>query len=518
MANQPPRSPQGRPPQGPRRRSPQVRPGRPSGSPRPVSRQPDGKMPARQLPTSQPRHHDSRPNGRLLYLIGAIVLGVLGLKFLLQRMPSGELGESANTGGSLIPKILTPKAPEPPPFQPLAVDESNVDPAVQAVVDNYVSQLGGVGFDQAQQGVWVQRGDRLLAQHEGKTRLPAASLTKLATTLLSVDRWEPDYKFITRIGVNGPVENGVVKGDLVVVGGGDPLFVWESAIAIGNSLNQLGITRVEGNLIVGGVFVMNFERDRPYAGNLFREGMDSANWSWPPAEQFKTFPEGTPQPQVTITGQTLIVESVEPASVEILAEHHSLPMQELLKRMNMYSNNIMAELLADLLGGAPALAEKTVALTGVGPDEVQFINGSGLGQENQTSPRTSCRMLDVIGQKLEPHGLGLKDVLPIVPEDKGTLEDRRLPSGLIGKTGTLSDVSNLAGMLPVAGQPVMYLDQPDAVCFAVQNRGTDLNYFYDQQEVVIGEFKRVTEGQGQNTVSLRPLSPPALPQAASQNP
>ncbi len=490
MANQPPRPPQGRPPRpaGPPRSN-----GRPGGNPNPVQRS------QRNLPTSQPRRHDSRPSGKLFYLIGAIVLGVFGLKLGLQRIPSSEA-----PSGSLLPPFIAPKEPEPPPFQPIAVNETNLDPEVQAVVDAYVNRLGSIGFDQAKQGVWVQRGDRLLAQHEGKTRLPAASLTKLATTLLAVDRWEPDYKFITRIGVNGPIEGGVVKGDLFVVGGGDPLFVWESAIAIGNSLNQLGISRVEGNLIVGGVFVMNFERDRPYAGNLFREGLDSANWPWQAAEQFKTFPAGSPQPQVTITGQTLVVESIDPASVEILAEHHSLPMQELLKRMNMYSNNIMAELLADLLGGAPALESQTVALTQVEPEEVQFINGSGLGRENQTSPRTSCRMLDVIGQKLEPHNLGLKDVLPIVPNDKGTLEDRRLPTGLIGKTGTLSDVSNLAGMLPLAGQPVMYLDQPEAVCFAVQNRGTDLNYFYDQQEVVIGDLKAVTEAPQPESISQTP--------------
>lgn len=442
----------------------------------------------RRTQSIDPRYNP-RPNGSFLLLILAIAGGLLGLRFLLQRLPQvASRGEGSQPS---LPILQAP--PAPPPFQPLAVNVSNPDPAVQQVVDDYVSRLAGVGFDSLQQGVWVQQGDRLLAEHEGNTPLPAASLTKLATTLLAVDKWEPDYKFITRVGVNGPIEAGVVKGDLILVGGGDPMFVWESAIALGNSLNQLGITRVEGNLIVGGVFAMNFERDRPYAAGLFREGLDSANWPWQAVEQYQTLPEGTPMPQVTIQGQTLITEAIDPASVQVLAEHHSLPMQELLKRMNMYSNNIMAELLADLLGGAPALEQQTIALAQLEPGEVQFINGSGLGQENQMSPRASCRVLDVIGQKLEPHGLGLKDVLPIVPQDKGTLEDRKLPSGLIGKTGTLSDVSNLAGMLPVAGLPALYVEQPQAICFAVQNRGGDLNYFYDQQEVVVGAIKAKTD-------------------------
>jgi len=40
----------------------------------------------------------------------------------------------------------------------------------------------------------------------------------------------------------------VLQGDLIITGSGDPFLVWEEVIALGNSLNQLGIKRVTGNL------------------------------------------------------------------------------------------------------------------------------------------------------------------------------------------------------------------------------------------------------------------------------
>lgn len=379
------------------------------------------------------------------------------------------------------------------------------------MVQDYVTRLTGTGLEAARQGVWVQSGDRLLAQHEGTKPLPAASLTKLATTLLALEKWRPDYKFITRVGVTGPIQDGVLNGDLVFFGGADPMFVWESAVAVGNSLNQLGIREVTGNLVVDGVFVMNFERDRDYAAELLRQGLDSASWGPEVTAQYSQLPPGTPKPQVKIRGQALVLEGFDKSSATIVAEHHSFQLQELLKRMNMYSNNIMAELLADLLGGAAAMEKGVVMQTGVGPEEVKFINGSGLGEENLISPRATCRVMDVIGNQLKPHGLGLKDVLPIVPVDQGTLHDRALPAGLIGKTGTLATVSNLAGVLPLGAEPALSLEQPNSVCFAIQNYGADLDYFYQQQEAVIQELNVAKPGAA--TVS----GVPANAQAVFQN-
>jgi len=44
-------------------------------------------------------------------------------------------------------------------------------------------------------------------------------------------------------------------------------FVWEE-IALGNSLNQLGIKRVTGNLVITSNFAMNYKFNPSVAGQL----------------------------------------------------------------------------------------------------------------------------------------------------------------------------------------------------------------------------------------------------------
>jgi serine-type D-Ala-D-Ala carboxypeptidase/endopeptidase (penicillin-binding protein 4) len=420
---------------------------------------------------------------RCLYPIVAVGVGLLGIKLLIGNPSHSAMGTSHGRTPSI------PLIPPKPPTQADAINETQPDLQFQKVVDQYVDRLTQAGFDPKQQGVWVQTGDRMLAQHEGSTRLPAASLTKLATTLLSLDRWKTDHHFITRIAASGPIENGVLKGDLLVMGGGDPLFTWESAIDLGNQLNQLGLKKVEGRLVLGGVFAMNFERDRAVTAELLRQGIDNNIWDWRAVEAHQGLPKGTPKPSLEIQGSVAIDPTMNLPTQGTLLAYQSKPLLKVLKKMNMYSNNDMAQLLVDLLGGPKVMEKRVAELAAVPATEVQFINGSGLGQENQLSPRAVCRVLDVIGKQLQPAGVGLKDVLPIFPIDEGTLKHRRLPPGLIGKTGTLNTVSNLAGAMTISTDPARSIKDPTTLCFALQNQGWDLDFFYGQQEAVLSALK-----------------------------
>lgn len=417
------------------------------------------------------------------YVGGAIAL------VLIVNLMTGCIGQRKTP--AIADGLEAPSPTETPtPVVGVAVpvQEGQPDAKVQAIVKAYIQRLSNAGIDPSQQGVWVQSGDRLLAQYNGKTRLPAASLTKLATSLFALDRWSPDYRFVTRVAYQGELKAGVLTGDLLIKGGSDPLYVWESAIVLGNRLNQLGIRKVTGRLIIDGIFTMNFERDRAKAGALLKQGLNASDWNWEAAEQFKGLPKGTLQPMVAIQGP-VVVAPIDLGSANLIVEQQSQPLLVLLKQMNMYSNNIMAEQLADLLGGAALMAKRTSELANVPAQEVQFINGSGLGHDNQLSPRTSCQILDSLGQLLAQHGHHLYEILPIVPRDKGTLEDRRLPTGLIGKTGTLADISNLSGVIPPTTAPAQTVRDTNALCFAIQNYSGDLELLYQQQEVLTGALK-----------------------------
>ncbi len=316
------------------------------------------------------------------------------------------------------------------------------------------------------QGIWMQSGPMLMANHQGTTPLPAASLTKIATSLVALKTWGPDHQFDTLVSVTGPMVNGVVQGDLVITAGGDPMFVWEEAIALGNTLNKMGIKQVKGNLVISGNFAMNFQRQPMLAGLLLKQTLNSATWGRPANYIHSIMPKGTPKPKVVITGAVKFQAQPNPRQT-LLVRHRSLPLKQLIKEMNVYSNNEMAEMLAESVGGAAVVQSTAAYLARVPQSEIQLINGSGLGTENRISPRAACSMLMAIQGEASTHQLNLADLFPTSGFDRrGTLHARHLPSATVIKTGTLRDVSALAGVMPTRDRGLVW--------FAIINRGTNV--------------------------------------------
>ncbi|MDX2272104.1 MAG: D-alanyl-D-alanine carboxypeptidase [Cyanobacteriota bacterium] len=335
----------------------------------------------------------------------------------------------------------------------------------QSQVTTYLNQLAAQGIPTTQQGIWIQANDQVLVDHQGRIPLPAASLTKVATSLASLVSLGSDYRFITTLSANGSVAKGVLQGDLLVQGSADPFFVWEDAIAVGNALNQLGIRQVTGNLVVVGSFYMNFFPDPKKSGSLLQQGLNSQLWPPEAAAQFQTLPSSTPRPQVEILGSVQWAASPQKAARPLL-QHASLPLVELVKRMNLYSNNLMADMLADHLGGAAAVAQIVAQQTGLPTDEIQLVNGSGLGVDNRLSARAAVALFLALDRYLTAHDLTVADGFAVVGQDEGVLEKRLLPALLVAKSGTLNGVSTLAGALPTQNQGILW--------FAILNQGADL--------------------------------------------
>lgn len=362
---------------------------------------------------------------------------------------------------------------------PFIVPPDNPDPVTNAKVVGYVKLLAAQGSSMRSQGVWMQSGNTLLANYEGTVPLPAASLTKVATSLVALQTFGPEHEFITQIGATGPIQNGVLKGDLVVEGGQDPLFVWEEAIAVGNLLNQMGIKRVTGNLVIAGKFYMNFKTNPQMAGNMLKLGLNSKMWPKEAQTQYQSLPPGTPKPQVAINGSLKVLPQV-PSNVQPLVRHHSLPLAGLLKKMNQFSNNYMAEMLADAVGGAKVVAQKAAETARVPLAEIQLVNGSGLAPENRISPRAVCAMFRAIENYLQPKNMTVADVFAVVGKDEGILAKRPLPPLAVVKSGSLDTVSALAGALPTQKQGTIW--------FAIMNSGGSLEAFRTQQETLLKSF------------------------------
>ena len=357
------------------------------------------------------------------------------------------------------------------------------DPEAEAVVQEYLGGLSEEGLSPSGQGVWLQTGKYPIAKHQGSRLLPAASLTKIATTLAALNTWGPDHRFETLVGGTGPVKNGVLQGDLVVQGNGDPLFVWEEAIALGNTLQQLGIRQVKGNLVIIGEFAMNFETDPLTAGELLRQGLNAQFWPPEAWTQYGALPNNPAQPKIQIAGSVNVYPADTISRVSTwLIRHQSLSLAALLKAMNIYSNNAMAEMVADQVGGPRAVVNQVIALAEAPPSEIRLINGSGLGEENQISPRAVVNMLVAMQRSLQPHGLNVADLLPVAGQDVGTLIYRQLPTHAALKTGSLAQVSSLAGVFPTRDRGLVW--------FSIQNRGGDLEGLRAKQDKLLNTLQR----------------------------
>jgi serine-type D-Ala-D-Ala carboxypeptidase/endopeptidase (penicillin-binding protein 4) len=319
-----------------------------------------------------------------------------------------------------------------------------------------------------------------LGNYQGNIPVSAASLTKIATTLAVVGKLGIDRQFITRVFYTGSIQEGILEGDLIVEGNRDPFFVWEEAIALSNSLNQLGIREVKGNLLVNQQFYMNYQTEPLASGKLLQQGLQSFLWSSEIKQQFQALPIKIPRPQLTIKGEVKLINKIPP-SAQLLLEHQSLPLVEILKQMNIYSNNEMAQMLADIVGGASEVARYAIKITGVSTPEIQLINGSGLGIENRISPRAVAKMLMAVDHLLQPHHLGASDLFPVAGRDKiGTMKNRQIPDGIAIKTGTLNEVSALAGIIPLNGDRKIW--------FAVINSGWQVEQFRQQQDKLLQQL------------------------------
>ena len=87
-------------------------------------------------------------------------------------------------------------------------------------------------------------------------------------------------------------------------------------------------------------------------------------------------------------------------------------------------------------------------------------------------------MLIAINNLLKPHKLDVMNLFPVAGRDNvGTVEDRAIPAGTAVKTGTLNQVSALAG--------VIRLDQERRIWFSLINYGWQIEYFRKQQDLFL---------------------------------
>jgi D-alanyl-D-alanine carboxypeptidase/D-alanyl-D-alanine-endopeptidase (penicillin-binding protein 4) len=96
--------------------------------------------------------------------------------------------------------------------------------------------------------------------------LPPASCAKAITAMYALDRLGPGHAWVTRVLATGPVTGGVVQGDLVLAGTGDPTLTTDALGDMAARLAARGVTGVAGQFLVhaGGLpHLAEIDRDQP---------------------------------------------------------------------------------------------------------------------------------------------------------------------------------------------------------------------------------------------------------------
>lgn len=122
-------------------------------------------------------------------------------------------------------------------------------PSVAALVAD--AGLGGkVGFMVAD-----ARTGEVLEVRNPVRPMPPASVAKAVTGAYALSVFGAAHRFETRLMATGPVQNGVVQGDLILVGGADPTLDTDALSQMAKDLRAWGVTGITGAFRVNGTYI-----------------------------------------------------------------------------------------------------------------------------------------------------------------------------------------------------------------------------------------------------------------------
>jgi serine-type D-Ala-D-Ala carboxypeptidase/endopeptidase (penicillin-binding protein 4) len=350
------------------------------------------------------------------------------------------------------------------------------------------------------QGVLVETvdGRTVSAQSVDESFNPASAI-KLATALVALQSFGPRHRFTTAFWSDGSFDqnSGQIQGNLYVTGR-DPSFHYEHAVMVARQLNNLGIRKVSGDLVIAPGFTMNFGASAQGSGETLYDTLDSTLRS-SEAVRAWTYERTTlgdhlslqTSPSVAVMGEVRIGSAAPGARLRLT--HKSSKLTDVLKVLLCYSNNFMAERIGDSLGGTQAVAQQLRLRLGIPVEELQFASLSGLGV-NRVTPRAMMKVFRGLRAELQKHRLSASDIMPVAGIDPGTLEDRftgpAWQGSVIAKTGTL--IRTDGGASSLVGQ--MRTASGDVLLFVIMNQRGSVLRFRQNQDLLVMQIQNSRGG------------------------
>lgn len=330
-------------------------------------------------------------------------------------------------------------------------------------------------FKRTQVGIYVYdlTTDKPLFAHGEEQQLRPASNEKLITAISALTFLGTDYRYETKLFTDGEVKDSVLKGDLILRGGFDPLIDRYDLRAFADSLRASGIEKVDGELLFDRSFKDTATLGWGWCWDDDETPLSPLLYNAKPglADRLAAFlnDEG-----IRIKGTPREISAVPSTARLLTVRTHTI--DQILMPMMKRSDNLFAESLFYQIaakGGRRHASRKhaarqinqLISRLGLNPSAYQIADGSGLSLYNYLSPRLLVTMLrhayrhEAVYRHLLPS-------LPIAGED-GTLR-RRMKAGsahgnVKAKTGTVEGVSTLSGYCTATNGHTL--------CFSIMNQG-----------------------------------------------
>ncbi len=439
--------------------------------------------------------------------------------------------------------LATDGVSEPPSATPLWSVRRTPEFLRQPILlENFQVALDEVAAEFPEQSCLVVslEGEEVYASNATLPLVPA-SAQKLLTSYGVYELLGADHRFETAVVAEEPIIEGVLGGNLYLIGGGDPLLAtpdyvgryeqqphFRTAIeSLADAVVAAGITEING-AVIGDESRYDAERyvpewperftnvaqnqTGPLSALTVNDGFVSydpnpanslATASTDPAGFAAAFFDDLLEERGVIIRQSAAAGEAPVGATEI-ASVTSDPVSVATNQMVDISDNQAAELLLKEIGfdssgrgttddGAIAI-ENALRSEGFSVTETDIVDGSGLASENRLSCRLLVEVLDATKDT------GLHDGLAVMGET-GTLTERLVGTEAAGrvqaKTGRLNEVGALAGTAVANDDSVL--------TFAWIANTTDLYAVEDmteaQDEIV---FELIAYPQGPDVDALGP--------------
>ncbi len=376
----------------------------------------------------------------------------------LTENPSGR-----KQGGRLIPLIVA-----------LSVVLSSLSATARSVIPFSRDRASSVAVIVRD----LSTGRDVVSQNPHKAMLPASTM-KCLTAAAAIEAGLDTARFETRVYIRGRLDDGVLLGDLIIVGNGDPtiesfqfpgnaVFINEIVQAVKNA----GIRQIEGEIqIDSSSFPDNGPCDRwelsdikyEYGAGLYAlnyrdnrvgdKAMELPSEVFGEALENRLLAEGIP-----VCWQTSDTALMPMAEILV---HRSPYGKEILDNLMKRSDNLFAEGMLRLLApGQPRSAaiareRRLLSSCGLDFDITDIHDGSGLSRNNRVTARFMADLLMMMAGRDD--SAKYVSFFPLVGKEgtvKSLLKGTRLQGKLALKSGSMNGVHCYAGYkLDDSGNP-----------------------------------------------------------------